>query len=216
MGVDLTAGFLAALDDYIGLAGPRAPTLELDDRNLSQIVEVSRVAAVSKALGANQGFFYSILRVSRTASAGETAVAMDPYDPGTVVNTSGFPPRGVPLVFDIWSLRHSPRAVAVTDFNKLAIRAAFASNQQAMSEGQVGARSAIIGPIFDVADITFASMPVCSNALSGQTQVVDIRRWPRGTSLELAIETSGVGTSTVDLISEWWVGPRGHRPPIVP
>jgi len=215
MGVDLTAGFLSALDDYMGLAGARAATIELDDKNLSQVVEVSRVAAVSKSLGVNQGFFYSILRASRTGSAGESGDVMDPYNPGTVILTSGFPSGGVPSIFDIWSLRHTPVPTAVTDFSKFGIRIEYPSSAQGMSEGVVGAQGTIIGPVFDVVDITFAAVPTISNALSGQTQVIDIRRWPRGTDLGVTLETDGVGLSTVDLISEWWLGPRGHRPPIV-
>jgi len=106
MTVEVNSAALEELQTALGLAGNPAASTQLDDGNLSQVIDIARIARRSLAFG--DGLWYVFLDVIHTAGNAILTTDIDPY---AAINGSGGAksgyPNPIPRGFDLYLIKVS-------------------------------------------------------------------------------------------------------------
>ena len=111
---------LTVLRRALGIAGTGSGHTELDDDNLSQVIDVVPISRRSLAFGSGIWQMQMIFVHSNTTGRN---IIFDPYRPavtagGTAANKNGYPTI-VPEGFDVWLIAMSVTTNDATDFSSV-------------------------------------------------------------------------------------------------
>ena len=120
MTVAIDSSALTVLRRALGIAGTGSGQTDLDDGNLSQVIDVAAISRRSLAFGSGIWQFQMIFVHSNTTGRN---IIFDPYEPrttagGTSSNKNGYPTI-VPHGFDVWLIAMSLTTNDATDFSSV-------------------------------------------------------------------------------------------------
>lgn len=101
MSRDIDSDALTTMNRLLGIAGRGSSQTELDDGNLSQVIDVNPIVRRSRTPVGSTGFYICTLTNVHSAADNETS-QIDPYLPGASVAPAGGYPASVDLSFDVW------------------------------------------------------------------------------------------------------------------
>jgi len=211
----LTSGALEFVNRALGLFGKGSQETFLEDGNVQQLLEISRLAAASQALGPAQGFFDGTLRMIHIA-AGDIREIMDPYSPGT--RARELTGETLPFLFDIWFLFAS--ATIVTGNTLTFDNLEMGLDPDGLFGISEGVTSETIMPLFrwnsQIGRVFTEAEETLVNSASGQSVFMPTPfLWPRGATIEVASQTSGAGGATINVKVAWAFVQRGLKPSII-
>jgi len=207
----ITSGAFEFLNRVLGLSGEGAQTTELDDGNVSQILEIERLVQAALAVGESGGLFTSLL-TNTHAAAGTISQSMDPYVPGLTVGeftTVNFDD------VDIWYIGSSARQVSstqtLTEVQMLMVPRA------GVFQG-IGETTAAVEQMALARWITILGN-ASAGSLLGQNLSGDAYQphpypflWPRGADIRFGSIVAGAGATVLRGQSLWAMCRRGSKP----
>ncbi len=204
----------AALSRLAGVLGiPRlgSDSQDLEDRAVTPVLDIGNLAAYGMGAGFQGGYFFGEQKITRTGAGGTTTTSQDPY---VVSGKNGWPTIGIPAAslppdLSLWLLSVNNLLQNTTDFTRLTCQQRMAEKNRGWQESFIG-ESAVTLETWNV--LAFGG---AANAISGNTFKKIGMLWPRGDLLEGVLQTGGVGTTNGSIISQWWVGPSGSKPPVM-
>jgi len=209
----ITSGAFRFLNEALGLTGNGAQTTDLDDGNVSQVLDINRVTSYGQTIGGAQGLLASNLIMTH-AAAGTDTEDMDPYTPGTRINSF----TQVRIAdFDMWYLGSGATVVSTT---------------QTIVEVQVGVvgNALLLGISEGATGMNNLSLARWNNQPSDAGMGINLSRgadgpafqvlaapflWPRNAVFRAASIVSGAGATTLDVDTLWMMTRRGTKPPVI-
>lgn len=200
MTVEVNSAALEELQTALGLAGNPASSTQLDDGNLTQVIDIARIARRSLAFG--DGLWYLFLDVIHTAG---NAVLQTDIDPYAAINGSGGARRGypfpVPRGFDLYLIKVS-LATSAQLFQDCSLGAFIPDNSVGVGVTNTnGVQTTAGGPgTFPLAAWTAETPSIGGSTFgltgTGQVLVPIGERIRRGTLLRFVSEISVAGAHT--------------------
>lgn len=207
----ITSGAFEFLNKVLGLSGEGAQTTELDDANVSQVFDISRLAQSGLVIGRSQGMFSSLLRTQH-AAAGSIAEIMDPYNPGLTVGEFGT------INFDdfgLWYIGSSARQVSSTQTIAEVEMSLDPRSGDFQGIGEiVGASEEMPLARWDNVLTSAGAGDMLENALTGhcyQPHPFPFL-WPRGADLTFRSNVAGAGATVLHGSTFWAICRRGSKP----
>jgi len=204
----ITSGVFRFLNNALGLFGDGSQTTDIDDANVSQVLDISNIAAYSQAIGGNAGILMSNLAMIH-AAAGDIQEEMDPYNPGTKVA----PFDAVELDdFDMWYLGAACTLISSSQTID-EVQGAMFGPSLSISEGAQRTHDAILTRWDTVVQTAGGEtvLVLAINGLNFQPPSFPFL-WPRGATYQVNSQTTGVGATTLDVWTMWCITQRGLRP----
>lgn len=208
MTVAIDSSALTVLRRSLGIAGTGSGQTDLDDGNLSQVIDVVPISRRSLAFGSGIWQFQMIFVHSNTT--GRNTI-FDPYEPktagGTPSNKNGYPVI-VPHGFDVWLIAMSLTTNDATDFSSVTagiVTAATASgmnitNTNGVSTSPGGAALEFPLAHWDTTDVmtngTIAGLTIQGDLIARLGY--RLRRGER-ISVDSVTDTAGTATNSVTL-----------------
>jgi len=197
----ITSDALFLLNRMLGLAGGTPGPTELDDGNVTQVLDIIDVVRRSRTIAASQGWFFCIMD-NVHAAAGALDSEIDPYTPGAAFapNVSAYPAR-VGRDFDFWLYTASLVRIAGDGALDGALLRMNPTAAQ-MGWGIDNSGAAVAGddpyPIgrFTALDSTLAARDPYGIAGDGKAYISINQRIARGNLLRFTTDTSGQTVST--------------------
>lgn len=206
----ITSAALRFINEAFGLTGAGEQTTSLDDGNVSQVLEIQRMAAYSQAVGSSQGFVMSIL-ANTHAAAGTTVETMDPYNPGTRVDSF----NQVEIAdFDMWYFGSLLQRVSTTQTIDQAQVLILGDSFNLINEGDLSSVETPLVTFTGTETVTTGAGVFLVELGSSQTFVKSTWPflWPRGQEMRVRSATSGAGATSLRFGTLWCMVNRGLKP----
>ena len=198
---------LTVMRRALGIAGTGSGHTELDDDNLSQVIDVVPISRRSLAFGS--GIWQMQMQFVHSNTTGRNII-FDPYQPstiagGTPANKNGYP-TVVPQGFDVWLIAMSMTTNNATDFSSVTagiITTASASGMMIKNVNGVftsPAGSAIEFPLahWDTTDV-MTNGTIAGLTIQGDLVAQVGYRLRRGERISADSVTDGAGSTTNNL-----------------
>ncbi len=202
---EIDSGALLSLNRILGIAGQGSGSTELDDGNLTQVIDVAPVVRRSRVLGATAsgGYWYWVQQHVH-AAAGVLSSEIDFYDPAFPQN--GYP-ASVPKDYDVWIGSFSGRRTAgagTLGTARLGIDPNSTSQCTGIDDSGAEVTNTQAQAIYEWDQLSSGVSgipPAFQNSLTLAVQ--DHRAWrvPRGSTV--ACWTNAVGASATFLFQGW-------------
>jgi len=208
----ITSGAFEFLNRVLGLSGEGAQTTELDDGNVSEVLEISRLVQAALAVGESGGLFSSMLGTTH-AAAGLINQSFDPYVPALRVGAFSRP-----LDFndvDLWYLGSSVRVVStsqsVDEVQLVLVPQAGEFQGIAFSIGTVD--SMVLARWDATLGLTAPGLMMIDSLTGHNYQPLPYPMlWPRNVSMQLSTLVSGAGATVLRCQGLWAASRRGAKP----
>jgi len=197
----ITSDALFLLNRMLGLAGGTPGATELDDGNVSQVLDITDVVRRSRTIASSQGWFFCIMD-NVHAAAGALDSEINPYVPGAAFapTVSAFP-ASVPRDFDFWLYTASLLRIGGDgDLDGAILRMNPTAAQQGWGIDNSGAAVAGNDPYpigrWTALDETLAARDPYGIAGDGSAFIKVNQRIARGNLLRFTTDTSGQTAET--------------------